>query len=340
MTIGTGIGLNFDLGSFQDILSVSGYESSVTGYQIIIPANELRTLESNNPAVTVNSSSSFLTGLNLDLHWESYFLKYFFTRLGLQGTIRILGGRSSASFQPGQVIPLIEEILRAELSQRGQEEITPQENDSITQISQSLSQAIGADPTEEFYNARIDYYTISLPVYFGMKFKVAKKASVYGAFGFHYVHVNSKIKLLNNSQSIYNSSQAKTEGAISTLPPLIRRDDSANTPIDIQGITNTILRNSLPGPQAGVGETDIDDTLLFRSNRIGFNALIGLETEIVPGHSLYFEIEYLFAGGTSNGNVSNPGLRRALGSEGIESLSLSILTEGIRFKTGYRAGVW
>ena len=337
MTIGTGIGLHFDLGSLQDTLSVSGYDSPATGYQVIIPANELRTLGSNNPAVTVDTSSGFLTGLNLDLNWESYFLKYFFTRLVLQGTVGISGGRASASFRLGQIVSTVEGVLRSELSRQGQATLSDQESKSITLISESIAQSIGAEPTEEFYNSSVDYYTISLPVYFGVKFKIAKKSFLYGAFGFHYIHASSKIKLLNRSQSIYDSSLEKTMNAVNNLPPLVRSD---GTDVDIQDIINTILRNSLPGPQEGMSETDVDDTLLFQFNGLGFNALLGLETEIASGHSLYFEVEYLFAGGFNSANVSDPGLRRALGSEGIESFTLSVLTGGMRFKVGYRAGIW
>lgn len=159
----------------------------------------------------------------------------------------------------------------------------------------------------EWYKIEWDFYSWTIPFYYGVKAKIGESGAVYGGLGINYTRGGWNL-------GGTNAGDIPTE--------LV---GSLTGPVGAHSYVNT--------GDVGVSEGEVyKEAVKFRHSGIGWNALMGVESKLDSGDALFFEIEYIVNGGQDTAYTKSVGGIRGLSA----SPSYPIVTGGTKYKFGYK----
>ena len=159
----------------------------------------------------------------------------------------------------------------------------------------------------EWYKIEWDFYSWTIPFYYGVKAKIGESGAVYGGLG------------INWTRGGWN----------------LGGTNAGDIPTDVAGsLVGSVGAHSYAATgSSSVSEGEVyKEAVKFRHSGIGWNALMGVESKLDSGDALFFEIEYIVNGGQDTAYTKSVGGIRGLSA----SPSYPIVTGGTKYKFGYK----
>ncbi len=152
-----------------------------------------------------------------------------------------------------------------------------------------------------------DYRMFYVPVYLGIKNDVGESSSVYAAMGLNYFDGYFQVGGMN----------------------------MGDIPTNLLGIPIGATTSLDATTGASLGGGLLHESTRFSANGIGFQLLIGAETEVASGDKLFIEINHIFAGGQGNGQTKDLGGLKHMTSAPTYPVTLN----GTFFTFGYKYAI-
>ncbi len=175
-----------------------------------------------------------------------------------------------------------------------------------------------------FIDQNWDFYSIVVPLYYGLKANVTESSSVYGAFGINY---------FRGGWSLH--------GTVDGATPCVVSKSLCNLGPNGLGLINPIINNNtaeysliLSNQESLYSGAIFGEQVVFDVSGIGFNFMLGIDTKLQSGNKMYFEIEYLLDAKMDNAPVRSLGTVNQIASTG--SISYPIVVGGVRYKIGIK----
>lgn len=152
-----------------------------------------------------------------------------------------------------------------------------------------------------------DYYSLYVPLFYGIKAGVGETSSVYGAIGINYHRGGWSL-----SGSVDGATPCQISNLLCSFGPRGPTND-----------LNDLYSGAIFGEQ-----------IVFDVSGIGYNLLVGFENKMQNNSKFYIELEYLVAGKMDNAPVRSIGTINQLAPTG--NISYPINLSGMRWKLGIK----
>jgi hypothetical protein len=167
--------------------------------------------------------------------------------------------------------------------------------------SSTLLKGTGLDYT--WYDIKWDFYAWFIPAIWGIKAGVGESASVYGGLGINYAWGGWSLGGINDGDALNNA---------------LAQNAGIRTSIDSTGALSSV-------PVAY-------ESVKFRVKSILPTFLIGFDKKLENGDKIFFEIEYVTAGGYDTAGVKSEGGARGL----APWATYPVVLGGTQYKFGYK----
>lgn len=179
-----------------------------------------------------------------------------------------------------------------------------------------------------------DFYSMYVPLLYGIKAGVGEASSVYGAVGINYHRGGWSLSGTVDGATPCVVGLSLGTYALCGFGPW--GDVNARQALQVDRLRNTPSQQAL----ATIGLDNIykgaifGEQVVFDVHGIGYNLLIGFETKLQSNNKFYIELEYLVAGKMDNAPVRAQGTVTQLASTG--NISYPVNLSGMRWKIGLK----